>query len=99
VIRRFDTVYVHPGLADHPRTRSLLERAEYRRLELTAEIDDLHRRRRSDPAGTVMRGKFNLALMPYRGRMTEACPASPGMSCCRYRVINLVAGFPIDCSY
>jgi spore photoproduct lyase len=99
MIHRFDTVFVHPELARHPRTLALLERVPHNRVVEIGEIERLERRRGQDPASHVMRGKFNLALAPYRGVQVESCPASPGMSCCRYRVINLVAGCPIDCSY
>ncbi len=99
MIREFDTIFVHPEVADNKRTRQLLERVPHQRAVEIEEIEKLARRSREDAPSNVMRGKFNLALAPYKGRQVEPCPASPGMNCCRYRLINLVAGCPIDCSY
>ena len=99
MIKNFDTVFLHPQLENHPRTQALVERIPHRKLESTDRLEELSRRRKEQPSSSVVRSKYNLALMPYKGRMVEACPASPGMKCCRYRVINLVSGCPLDCSY
>jgi len=99
VIKTFDTLYIHPELKDHPRAKKLVRTIAHRRLKELGQMEKLATRQRDDPAGTVRRGKFNLALSPYQGRMVEACPATRGMRCCRYRVINLISGCPIDCSY
>ena len=95
----FDTLYIHPELENHPRAKRLVETLPHRRIELIDQADALSASMKTDPAGAVARGKYNVALAPYRGEMVEGCPASPGMRCCRYRVINLVMGCPIDCSY
>jgi len=99
VIKTFDTLYLHPGLENHPRAMELVERIPHRRLERLERMEELARRMKLDPAGRVPHGKFNAALAPYPGRMVEGCPATRGMCCCRYRVINLVTGCPFDCSY
>jgi len=99
VIKTFDTLYIHPGLESHPRAGQLVERIPHRRLERLEGMDKLFQGMRLDPASAVRRGKYNAALAPYPGRMVEGCPATPGMCCCRYRVINLITGCPIDCSY
>ncbi|OGG04579.1 MAG: hypothetical protein A3F83_03095 [Candidatus Glassbacteria bacterium RIFCSPLOWO2_12_FULL_58_11] len=99
MIRAFDTIYCHPELKEHPRAKALLERIPHRKLKELAELESLSRARKEAPLRSVVRGKYNLALAPYKGRLVEGCPASKGMRCCRYRVINLVSGCPIDCSY
>ncbi|MBN2288003.1 MAG: radical SAM protein [Candidatus Glassbacteria bacterium] len=99
MIRSFDTLYLHPGLEDHPRAMELLRRIPYRRLERLERMQELKERMRLEPEATVARGKYSAALAPYPGRMVEGCPATPGMCCCRYRVINLIMGCPFDCSY
>ena len=99
MIREFDTIFIHPEVAGNKRTKSLLSRVPHNRALEMDRIEKLARRSREDSPSNVMRGKYNLALAPYKGRQVEPCPASPGMNCCRYRVINVVAGCPIDCSY
>jgi len=90
---RFETVYVHPEVAAHPRTRRIVELAGARVLELPPSADSL--------AGIRVVGgaKSNLALLPYRGSRVEACPCSKAMRCCRYRVLQLIEGCPYDCAY
>ncbi len=99
MIKTFDTLYLHPGLEGHPRTTELIERIPHRKLERLERMEELFQSMKLDPASAVARGKYNAALAPYPGRMVEGCPATPGMCCCRYRVINLITGCPIDCSY
>ena len=99
MIRTFDTIYCHPELKHHPRAKMLLEKIPHRKLKELSELDKLSQAQKEAPARAVARGKYNLALAPYQGRLVEDCPASKGMRCCRYRVINLVSGCPIDCSY
>jgi spore photoproduct lyase len=99
VIKTFDTLYIHPELKDHVRARQLVRTIPHRRLKELKEIEELAARQKEEPAKAVRRGKFNVALSPYKGRIVEDCPASRGMRCCRYRVINLISGCPIDCSY
>ncbi|MEA1996536.1 MAG: DNA photolyase [Gemmatimonadota bacterium] len=99
MIRTFDTLYIHPELKAHPRAMELVRRIPHRRVEELDSISELASQMKEDPAGSVPRGKYSLAIAPYPGRMVELCPATRGMSCCRYRVINLIAGCPIDCSY
>ena len=99
MIKRFDTLYLHPALENHPRTAELVERIPHRKLERLEKMGGLVERMKENPASAVRRGKYNAALSPYPGRMVEGCPATPGMRCCRYRVINLIMGCPFDCSY
>ncbi|MEA2063169.1 MAG: hypothetical protein U9P14_05685 [Gemmatimonadota bacterium] len=102
MIVTFDTLYFHPALEDHPRARDLIERIPHRRIErLEKGFEELAAGVPPDPAGGSegARGKYNIALAPYPGRMVEHCPATPGMRCCHYRVINLIMGCPFDCSY
>ncbi|HUU29503.1 MAG TPA: hypothetical protein VM123_17000 [archaeon] len=99
MIKTFDTLYLHPALKGHPLARELIERIPHRRLEEISQLDKLSWLIREDPPGAVRRSKYNAALAPYPGRMVEGCPATKGMRCCRYRVINLIMGCPIDCSY
>ena len=99
MIKSFDTLYIHPELKDHERAAKLVRTIPHRRLEELGQLEKLVARQREDPAGAVRSGKLNAALSPYRGRMVEGCPATRGMRCCRYRVINLISGCPIDCSY
>lgn len=99
MIKTFDTLYIHPELKDHARARELVRTIPHRRLKELDRIGELEAIQKDEPAKAVRRGKFNAALSPYRGRMVEGCPATRGMRCCRYRVINLISGCPIDCSY
>jgi DNA repair photolyase len=99
VIKTFETLYLHPELEGHPRALELVSRIPHRKLERLERMEELKERMKLDPASAVPRGKYNVALAPYPGRMVEGCPATPGMRCCRYRVINLITGCPIDCSY
>jgi len=99
MLHSFDTLFLQPDLENHPRTRALIRRIPHRKLESIDRLEEFSRKQRLDPSRSVIRAKYNLALSPYRGRLVEACPASPGARCCRYRVINLVSGCPLDCSY
>jgi len=40
-----------------------------------------------------------LILARHRGRLLKNCPGTPGYVCCGYRVLNLVRGCPLDCTY
>ena len=99
MIKTFDTLYIHPELKDHARAKELMRTIPHRRLKELDQIEKLAARQKDHPVKAVRRGKFNVAISPYPGRMVEPCPATRGMRCCRYRVINLVSGCPIDCSY
>jgi spore photoproduct lyase len=99
VIKTFDTLYFHTALKGHARAEELVRRIPHRRLEETANLGKFASPVREDSREIARQRKYSIALAPYPGRMVEGCPATEGMRCCRYRVINLVAGCPFDCSY
>ncbi len=55
------------------------------------------------PEGRVPGGSFPakdaLFVTPHRGRFLKPCPGTSGYTCCGYRVLNLVTGCPLDCTY
>ena len=43
--------------------------------------------------------KKTIYVTNHRGRLLKPCPGTSGYICCGYRVLNLVTGCPLDCTY
>lgn len=43
--------------------------------------------------------KKTLYVTNHRGKLLKPCPGTAGYLCCGYRVLNLVTGCPLDCTY
>jgi len=52
--------------------------------------------RNPDP---IKEGKSILFISNYPGELVKGCPGTKGHICCGYRVINLLVGCPMDCTY
>jgi spore photoproduct lyase len=50
------------------------------------------------PRGAV-HAKDTVFVVPGRGRLLKNCPGTSSYLCCGYRVLNLVTGCPLDCTY
>lgn len=51
------------------------------------------------PAGRQVHAKDTIFLTRNRGPFLKGCPGTAGYICCGYRVLNLVTGCPLDCTY
>jgi len=89
-----ERVYVDREVADHPTTIRILERLHGCEADV---VDDIRRLKRPDDIATAKR---RMILTQHRGQAFKACQGmGPGHLCCGYRVIDLVSGCPMQCSY
>jgi spore photoproduct lyase len=51
------------------------------------------------PERIIPPAKDTVFLAPRRGSLLKNCPGTAGHICCGYRVLNLVTGCPLDCTY
>jgi spore photoproduct lyase len=51
-----------------------------------------------DP-GDEGHSKDTVFITPRKGRLLKRCPGTSSYVCCGYRVLNLVTGCPLDCTY
>jgi spore photoproduct lyase len=51
------------------------------------------------PERIIPPAKDTIFLAPRRGSLLKSCPGTAGHICCGYRVLNLVTGCPLDCTY
>ena len=53
----------------------------------------------TDPDRTDSLGKDILHLLNYKGEFFKPCPGTGNYLCCGYRILNVGANCPMDCSY
>ena len=87
-LRRF---IVHPEAAGSPLAALIAERSG---LPATVSISPA-----ALPGGIIAPAKDVVFLAPRRGSLLKGCPGTAGHICCGYRVLNLVTGCPLDCTY
>ncbi len=89
-----EQVWVDRAVANHPQTLRILNRLAGVRVDVA---EDLKRLKRPMPADEAKR---QLLLTAHRGAAFKPCQGiGPGHRCCDYRVIDLVSGCPMACSY
>jgi len=89
-----EVVWVTKAVAGHPQTLSILNRLG----EVDSNvIDDVRLLKKPSHLGEAKR---QLILTAHRGRAFKPCQGiGAGHLCCNYRVIDLISGCPMDCSY
>lgn len=94
-----ERVFLHKAIANDERALSILGKLDgavpIEIVDGTRQVIQTVRPLR-DPLG---QGKKMLFLSPHQGRMVAKCPGTSGHICCGYRVIDLMSGCPMDCSY
>lgn len=89
-----DQVWVDRAVADHPQAIRILNRLGDVPIDLLDDVRLLKRPRELSDA------KRWLLLTMHRGEAFKPCQGMTAETlCCNYRVIDLVSGCPMDCSY
>ena len=89
-----EVVWVTKAVAGHPQTLRILNRLEDVDINIIDEVRLLKK------PGHLGEAKRQMILTAHRGRAFKPCQGiGPGHICCNYRVIDLISGCPMDCSY
>lgn len=89
-----DQVWIDREVANHPQTIRILNKLEGVPVDV---IDNCHYIKRSS---SIDGAKRQLLLAMHRGQAFKPCQGiGNGHVCCNYRVIDIVSGCPMDCSY
>lgn len=87
-------VYVDRAVADHPTTLRILERVGGAVVDVVDDVSFLKQPRDLSVA------KRRMILTAHKGRAFKMCQGvGEGHLCCHYRVLDLVSGCPMECSY
>jgi len=87
-------VFVDRAVSNNPTAIGILERLKGVEVDVIDDVRLLKRPR--DPA----EGKRRMVLTAHRGRAFKPCQGiGEEHLCCNYRVIDLVSGCPMECSY
>ncbi len=91
-------VLVHAGedIGD-PQLSALLAIQTARRVVYSSDEELTHQLGILEEEG--YRSKEVLVLQKFSGRLLQECPGSPGMICCRYRLINTCFNCLYNCGY
>ena len=85
-------ITVHPDAAGGPVARRIIERCSGAAVRIAANPPKL----KEDGARPR---KDAIFITPRRGSLLKRCPGTSSYICCGYRVLNLVTGCPLDCTY
>ena len=85
-------ITVHPDAAGSPVARRIIETCSGAAVRVAAAPPKL------EGDGTRSR-KDAIFITPRRGGLMKRCPGTQSYICCGYRVLNLVTGCPLDCTY
>lgn len=89
-----DRIWVDRSVTDHPQTIRMLNKLPDAEVDVVDDVKFL--KRPSD----VTAAKQQMILTAHKGEAFKTCQGmSPSHLCCGYRVIDLVSGCPMDCSY
>ncbi|MFH1829394.1 MAG: radical SAM protein [Pseudomonadota bacterium] len=89
-----DYVYVDREVADHPTTLRILNRLSDVEVDI---VDDVKRLKRPHDLADAKR---QMILTAHMGQAFKPCQGmSEGHLCCGYKVLDLVSGCPMECSY
>ncbi len=87
-------VFVDKAVSNNPTTIGILERLKGVEIDVIDDVRLLKRPR------DLAEGKRRMVLTAHRGRAFKPCQGQgPDHLCCNYRVIDLVSGCPMECSY
>lgn len=87
-------VYVDRAVSDHPTTIRILDRLGGVEADV---VDDVKLLKQPKDLSVAKR---RMILTAHKGRAFKPCQgASEGHLCCGYRVVDLVSGCPMECSY
>lgn len=81
-----DVIRIGPGAGDFPAARRILKRLPGSAREPA----------QGDAASP---GPRTLELTRFQGHFLKPCPGTPEYLCCGYRILNIGANCPLDCSY
>jgi spore photoproduct lyase len=87
------TVILHPDAVGSALAKRVTERVPAVVPVVAAEPSALL------PGRRQVHAKDTLFLSRHRGPFLKSCPGTAGYICCGYRVLNLVTGCPMDCTY
>jgi spore photoproduct lyase len=94
-----EEILVEHGEEHMPVVRRALARLPHVPVRLV-EKDWERRQSASDSPDPFAAGKRRLFFTRQRATFLEHCPAgTPGLVCCNYLVVSLIANCPMDCSY
>jgi len=87
-------IFVDKAVADHPTTLRILDRVNCDEVDV---IDDVKLLKQSEDLSVAKR---RMVLTAHKGRSFKSCQGmAAGHLCCGYKVMDLVSGCPMDCSY
>lgn len=87
------SVILHPDAVDSALAKRVGERLPEVVPVVSAEPASLF------AGGGEVHAKDSLFLTRRKGPFLKSCPGTAGYICCGYRVLNLVSGCPMDCTY
>lgn len=85
-------ITLHPDAVDSPMARRIVGRCP----GAAVRVADAPPRPEGDGARPR---KDAIFITPHRGGLLKRCPGTSSYICCGYRVLNLVTGCPLDCTY
>jgi spore photoproduct lyase len=88
---RIREITVHPDAAGTAIEKRIVDRCPWATVRIAA-----------DPPQAKEDGrprKDAILVAPRRGRLLKPCPGTSSYICCGYRILNLVTGCPLDCTY
>jgi spore photoproduct lyase len=89
-----ERVWIDATAANHPQTIRILNKLPDAEVDVVDDVRSLKRPMDLDEA------KRGLVLTMHRGEAFKPCQGiGEGHLCCNYRVMDLVSGCPMDCSY
>jgi spore photoproduct lyase len=95
-LAHIERIWIDREVEAHPRVRAIVDRLSGVSAEVVEDVHDLKR------TTDFRRAKRELILTKHRGRAFKPCqgiPCDDEHICCRYHVIDLISGCPMDCSY
>jgi len=85
-------ITVHPDADGSPVARRIIESCPGAAVRVAAAPPK--------PGGDGARSRKDAVFItPRRGGLLKRCPGTSSYICCGYRVLNLVTGCPLDCTY
>lgn len=87
-------VWIDKEVVDHPQTIRILNKLTDTEIDIVDDIKKLKK------ASDLSAAKRQMILTTHKGQAFKACQGiGDDHICCNYRVIDLVSGCPMDCSY
>ncbi|HPW44886.1 MAG TPA: radical SAM protein [bacterium] len=87
-------VWIDASVADHPQTIRIMNKLKDIEVDI---VDDVRTLKRPTDAASA---KNQMVLTAHKGQAFKLCQGiGEGHLCCNYRVLDLVSGCPMECSY